>query len=144
MAHIAGFYVERWIVHVGTSFLVGVLLFFLLNLSRETFIPFITIAMVTSMVPDLDAHLGIGHRNPILHSFLVPLLFALVFPHNLFVTAFLAGYTSHTIADLERPEQAWTLVQQRTGVMILWVSLVVLLMLIFGIGAPGALKILNY
>jgi hypothetical protein len=76
-----------------------------------------------------------------MHSFLLPLLAALLFPRNIYITAFFIGYTAHMLADLNSPKKEWVWIKQRFGVALLWLSFFILLMLIFNVGFENVFNI---
>lgn len=120
-----------------------IVLMLVIDVNYYNILPFLIIALIGNRVPALDARLHLGHRNPILHSFLVPLLISIVAPKNIFISAFFVGFTAHMIADLDNPNQEWVWIGQKFGIVLLWISFFVILGIIFGVSPMRAANILG-
>ena len=127
--------------HVLVTFAFSVLFILVLEI-KYTEIPFfLLIALISNRLPAMDARLHLGHRNPLFHSFLIPLLIALIAPRNAILNAFFVGFTAHMVADLNNPKQEWVWIKQKVGIILLWVSFFVLIGLIFGVNPIRAMKL---
>ena len=133
----------REIEHFVITTALCIVFLLVLDVNYYQIIPFVLVAVVSNRIPAMDARLHLGHRNPILHSFLVPLLISLLAPKNIYITAFFVGYTAHMLGDLDNPKQEWKWIEQRAGIALLWVSFFVILGLILGVSPIRALKILE-
>jgi hypothetical protein len=134
----------RHLIHTLVGLAFGVLFIVLLRIPPESYLPFIAIVLIGSQIPDLDERVGLGHRNIILHSALLPLLLAVVLPRHVFVTAFWVGYTSHMVEDLDNPRQRWRFFSEGVGKVVLVASILILLSLIFGVNVGEALRAMGY
>lgn len=134
---------SREIEHAVITIALCIVFLLVLDVNYYQIIPFIIVAVISNRIPAMDVRLHLGHRNPIMHSFLFPLLISLVAPKNVYITAFFVGYTAHMIGDLDNPKQEWKWIEQRVGIALLWVSFFVLLGLILGVSPLRALKILD-
>ena len=89
----------RHLIHTLVGIAFGVLFIVLLRVPQDFYISFLALVLIGSQVPDLDERVGLGHRNVILHSALLPLLLAVILQRSPLVTAFWVGYTSHMVED---------------------------------------------
>ena len=124
---------SREIGHLIACFFISILFGVLLGIDAQYFPLFVIVGLVGSTVPDLDTRLGLGHRNPLMHSFLIPILLSLVFPSNLLLTAFFVGYTSHMLIDLRNSKRGWVWMEKRVGAWLLVLSVIIMVMLIFNV-----------
>jgi uncharacterized membrane protein len=99
--------------------------------------------MIGALIPDMDEALGWGHRNPLLHSFLVPFFVVFLLPADVLAKAFLAGYFSHVVADIGE-DYAWVHIKRSSGRLCLVVSAVIILVLIFDIDLMVAVERVLY
>jgi hypothetical protein len=136
-------YMTRETLHMFWGALLAIVFAVLLNVDATLIPLFIVAALIGSRFPGFDRRMGLGHRSPITHSFLIPLLIAVTLPPNIFVTAFFVGYTSHMLLDLQNKEQTWMWIQKRTGRVLLKLSAAVTIVLIFGWNLEMFLRIVG-
>ena len=120
----------RWQTHLIVGFLCAILFSFLLNIKFSFLFIFLLLVLAGSLLPDLDEFLKLGHRNPLLHSFIIPSLGALLFKGNILITGLSVGWTAHMITDLGHREQEWVIVNRKIGNALLVFSGIIIILLI--------------
>jgi len=115
--------------HFLVSLLMGVLLYMLYPVSPWL----IPVCVLGGFLPDLDRLFSSKKRNPLTHSFLLPMLVSVIMPPNVYVKALMLGFASHMISDLDDKGRGWDYMKQGVGTVLLWVSFIIVLMLFFGV-----------
>ena len=122
----------RYALHLFTAFLLSVLYFVFFTVAWEQLFAFVIFAFAGNLAPNLDQYLRIGHRNPLMHSFIIPFIAWLVVPGSLLLTAFTLGFAAHLLNDTAKSKQYWVIVNERIGVLLLWASVLILGAIVFG------------
>ena len=132
---------SRYFLHIVTSVLLSILFIILFSISLEKIPSFMLFSLIGALTPDIDQFLKLGHRNPLLHSFLIPFLLFLVKPKHLIFTAFSVGYLGHLIDDMSKTRQYWVIVNERIGLALLWLSAFIIIAMLFGWNPLSVLSI---
>ena len=122
----AKFSLARYIYHEGIAALFAVLAIIFFDVPANVIPAFMLFALAGGIAPNIDEWMGIGHRNPLLHSFLLPFLVWLITPRSIVFTAFTVGYLAHLVSDTAKSKQYWVIIDNRVGVALLWASIVLL------------------
>jgi len=119
--------------HFLVSLLLGVLYWIIVGAHYAYHWWIVPVAILGGLVPDWDQKIGLGHRKPLMHSFLIPTVLTLVLPQNPLVKSLFLGYGAHMVSDLDNPDVAWHHVKRTTGIALLWVSAILIILFFFDV-----------
>jgi hypothetical protein len=123
---------DRFTEHAIIALLLSFIFALVLRIPEPSYGAFLFTVFAGMLLPDADSLLGMGHRNALMHSFVVPVLLLVFFPGNLVAKAVAVGYLAHMVADIEKPCKDWKAVRPGNGPLVLWISVVVILLALFG------------
>lgn len=124
--------IDRFTEHAIIALLLSFIFALVLNIPEPSYGAFLFTVFVGMLLPDMDSFLGMGHRNALMHSFIVPVLLLVFFPGNLIAKAVAVGYLAHMVADIEKPHKEWKAVSASNGPLVLWISAAAILLVLFG------------
>lgn len=122
---------ERFAEHAMIALLLSFIFALALRIPQPSYGAFLITVFAGMLLPDLDALLGMGHRNALMHSFVIPVMLLAFFPQSLIPKAIAVGYLAHLVTDIESPKE-WKAISPNSGPALLWLSAVVILLVLFG------------
>ena len=109
---------------------------------RSLIAPIVFFAFLGVLIPNIDFKFNteLKKENWLTTAFLIPFLIYLIVPRTVYIQAMLIGYYGHVINDLDKKSN-FTFAKKRALVGAIWVISLVIIMVVFNVKLPQALKL---
>lgn len=135
---------ETHVVHAIVGLIFGALFVFITE-PLQPWLLVLTVVFIGAMIPHLDPgwniKLKLSAGSFIVNAFFIPFILTLILPKDIYISAFFIGYSSHLIADMDKPRKHFQYIKDRAVVALLWGVSIFLMSQVLGVSIE---KVFNF